>query len=72
MRGEADHGLRICQHPPPTGRGRLGAQTHIAQAGFRQNAKAELDRALHDQQIVQIRQNMLDRDATSHQKLKKL
>ena len=63
MRGKGDHGLALGQHPPPARRGRLRAQPDEAQPGFGEDPERELDRPLHDQQVGQVGQYMLDRDA---------
>ena len=62
MRLKAEHCLALRQHPAPARRRRLRPKPDIAQPRLGQNAKRELDRPLHNQQVGHIRQNMLKAD----------
>ena len=57
-----DHArLRVEQHAAPARHRRLRAEADIGQAGLGQDAERELDRALHQQQIGDVGQDVLER-----------
>jgi hypothetical protein len=54
--------LRVAQHEPQAGAGRLGAEPYIAEPGLGKDAERELDGGLHDDEAGDVGQEVPMRD----------